>query len=833
MPADPLQQQLQSSLGTAYTLERELGGGGMSRVFVARDKALERDVVVKVLSPELAQGLSAERFAREIRLAATLQQANVVPVHLAGVTADGLPYYTMPYVEGESLRHRLARGPVDVAEAVSILRDVARALACAHARGIVHRDIKPDNILISGGAAVVTDFGIAKAVSASRTPTGADSLTQAGVSLGTPAYMAPEQALGDPTLDHRADLYSLGVVAYEVLAGTPPFTGATLQQLVAAHVGQMPVPLAQRRRDVPNALAALTMRLLAKDPAERPQSADEVIRLLDAGVPYVEPGGPAVARFADRRRLVGLLAGATVVGLLGGALLWTSERARSTAPDDPRTGVTAPVPAPAGAATVAVLYFENLSPDSSDAFLASGITEEVISRLGSIERVHVKGRSAVRALPPAVRDDYDALGRTLGVRYVVEGSVRRSGQRLRVSVRLLTSENGFRVWGRDYDHAAGDLLALQEEIARDVATNLAGTLRPEERTRLAATGTGDPLAFEHYLRGNFHLGDRSPAAVRRAIGAYEAAVGRDSDFTPAVARLAYAYAQFLDWGWTYPGLPPDSVLARGLAYADRALTQDPDAADAWLARGYLLSFRHPDTFEGVEEAFRRAIALRPDDAEAHHQHGWVLHELGRDADAVDAYQRALALEPHRASTLRGIGLVHLLANRDAAAHSWLDSSTRVDPGFYSSYGLRGLAKLRLGDVAGARADGEMSLRLVPSDPSRGEFVLAMALAAAGDSAQARRLAARMAARLGPGAPSMWDAWYVALALVGAGEHAAAADVLARVPARERGLAMRMALRARELRAVRSGAGRGDGPPGVSPPPDQRLNRPGKGGDSGA
>jgi serine/threonine-protein kinase len=242
--SDLLREELQAALGGAYTLGRELGGGGMSRVFVARDEALGRQIVVKVLSPELARGLSAERFARETRLAATLQQANIVPVHLAGATADGLPYYTMPYVDGESLRHRLARGPIEVAEAVSILRDVARALAYAHARGIVHRDVKPDNVLLSGGAAVVTDFGIAKAVSASRTITRADALTQAGVSLGTPAYMAPEQALGDPTLDHRADLYALGVVAYEVLAGTPPFTGATLQQLVAAHVGLVPEPLA-------------------------------------------------------------------------------------------------------------------------------------------------------------------------------------------------------------------------------------------------------------------------------------------------------------------------------------------------------------------------------------------------------------------------------------------------------------------------------------------------------------------------------------------------------------------------------------------------------------
>ena len=808
---DFLRDQLQTSLGGAYTLERELGGGGMSRVFVARDEALRRDIVVKVLSPELAQGLSAERFAREIRLVAALQQANIVPVHHSGATADGLPYYTMPYVEGESLRHRLAHGPIGIAEAVSILRDVCRALAYAHAREIIHRDVKPDNILISGGAAMVTDFGIARAVSASRTLSRADSLTQAGVSLGTPAYMAPEQALADPALDHRADLYSLGVVAYELFAGRPPFTGETVQQLVAAHVSQTPVPLGERCRDVPVELAALTTRLLAKDPAERPQSADEVIRMLDVRMSRAAPGAPAVAGRSDRRRLMGVAAGAAILGSLLGTMVWNSTRTRRSASNVPLTAGAIVTP-PAGATTVAVLYFENLSPDSSDAFLASGLTEEVISRLGSIDRVRVKGQNAVRALSPAVRDDYGAIGRTLGVRYVVEGSVRRGGQRLRVSVRLLTTDDGFRVWNRDYDHAAGDLLTVQEEIARDVATSLAGKLLPGERTRLAATGTRDPVAFEHYLRGNFQLAGRSPISLRRAIDEYVAAVDRDPGFTPAVARIAYAYAQFLDWGWPFPGLSPDIVLARGLSYAERALTQDPDAADAWLARGYLQSFQHPDTFEGVEAAFRRAITLRPNDAEAHHQHGWVLHELGRDIDAVHAYQRALALDPHRASTLRGIGLVDLLANRNAAARAWLDSSTRVDPGFYSSYGLRGLAKLRLGDTAGARADGEMSLRLVPSDPLRGEFVLAMALAAAGDSAQARRVAARMAARLGAGAPPMWDAWYVALALVGVGEHDMAADVLARVQARERGLAMRMALRARELGPLRNAASRGDRPP---------------------
>src|SRR5512146_406472 len=217
-----LRDQLQATLGGAYTLERELGGGGMSRVFVADEARFKRKVVVKVLSPELFEGISAERFEREIQLAASLQQANIVPVLSAG-DAGGMPYYTMPFVDGESLRARLARGPLSIAESVSILRDVARALAYAHERGIVHRDIKPDNVLLSRGTAVVTDFGIAKAIVASQTHSGAPTLTMTGVAIGTPAYMAPEQAAGDPDTDHRADIYSFGCLAYELLAGRPPF----------------------------------------------------------------------------------------------------------------------------------------------------------------------------------------------------------------------------------------------------------------------------------------------------------------------------------------------------------------------------------------------------------------------------------------------------------------------------------------------------------------------------------------------------------------------------------------------------------------------------------
>ena len=276
---DRLRDQLQTSFGAAFTLERELGGGGMSRVFVAREEALGRAVVVKVLAPELAEGLSAERFTREILLAARLQHPNVVPVLAAGTGSDGLPYYTMPFIAGASLRARLAARPVPLAETLAVLRDVARALAYAHAQGVVHRDIKPENLLLTGGAAVVADFGIAKALSAATG--GGATLTQLGMAVGTPAYMAPEQAVGDAALDHRADLYALGVIAYELTAGVHPFAGRSAQALVVAHLTELPAPLAERRPDVPAALSALILRLLAKSPDDRPVSADAVVQLLD------------------------------------------------------------------------------------------------------------------------------------------------------------------------------------------------------------------------------------------------------------------------------------------------------------------------------------------------------------------------------------------------------------------------------------------------------------------------------------------------------------------------------------------------------------------------
>ncbi|NUQ11538.1 MAG: protein kinase [Gemmatimonadaceae bacterium] len=322
--AEDIRAQVQSSLGDAYTIERELGGGGMSRTYVAMERSLSRRVVVKVLSPELAAGVSVERFKREILLAAQLQHPHVVPVLSSG-DANGLPWFTMPYVEGEALRARLARGPLPIGEAVSVLRDVARALAFAHSRGVVHRDIKPDNVLLSEGSATVTDFGIAKAISAARQDAGAMTLTMAGTSIGSPAYMSPEQAAGDPNVDHRSDIYAFGCMAYEVLAGRPPFIGQSPAKLLGAHLGEKPRDIRELRTDVPETLAMLVMQCLEKDPASRPQQANDLVRVLDnvtssgsaTAAPAVLAGriniGKALGFWAAGAALVALTAWAATV----------------------------------------------------------------------------------------------------------------------------------------------------------------------------------------------------------------------------------------------------------------------------------------------------------------------------------------------------------------------------------------------------------------------------------------------------------------------------------------------------------------------------------------
>jgi len=346
IPGGPteLHEKLAAALSGTFTLERELGGGGMSRVFLAHENALGRRVVIKVLSPDLAAGVSGDRFHREILLLAKLQHPHIVPVHTVGETL-GLPYFTMPFVEGESLRTRIARdGELPIPEAVRLLRDVAGALAYAHSQGVIHRDIKPDNVLLSAGSAVVADFGVAKAISDATTTANLSTLTSTGMALGTPAYMAPEQAVGDASMDHRVDIYAFGVMAYEMLTGRAPFPGRSAQATLAAHVTEMPEPLQRLRPSVPAALSALVMRCLEKHAADRPGTAADVIHALDAMATPVSGSTPTlatpVARMsaatpASRRAphpMRGPLLGAVAVGLVALALIAVLRNPRSAAP---------------------------------------------------------------------------------------------------------------------------------------------------------------------------------------------------------------------------------------------------------------------------------------------------------------------------------------------------------------------------------------------------------------------------------------------------------------------------------------------------------------------
>ena len=361
-----LREQLQATLGDAYLLERELGGGGMSRVFLAHETSLGRKVVVKVLLPELAAGVSVDRFRREIQLAAQLQHPHIVPLLAAG-ESNGLPYFTMPFVVGESLRARVARGELPVGETVHILRDVVSALAYAHEFGVAHRDIKPDNVLLTGGVAVVTDFGVAKAVSVSSEAQQHTALTSMGMALGTPAYMAPEQATADPNVDHRADIYALGAMAYELLTGRAPFAGRSAQATLAAHVVEDPEPVERRRPGLPPPLAALVMQCLAKRPADRPQAAADVIHVLDSlGTPsggtsptsavrVTTPDSGSAPPAAVSLPLRALLAGGVLVALLIAAGFYWSHRPETSGaspgagaqPEVSRTPVTPPATPPA------------------------------------------------------------------------------------------------------------------------------------------------------------------------------------------------------------------------------------------------------------------------------------------------------------------------------------------------------------------------------------------------------------------------------------------------------------------------------------------------------
>jgi eukaryotic-like serine/threonine-protein kinase len=477
-----ISDRLLSALGGSYTIERELTGGGMALVFVGEDHDLGRKVVIKILPPELAASVSAERFRREILTVARLQHPHIVPILKAG-EVDGLPYFVMPYVDGESIDIRLRRTPkFTVRETLGIMKDVARALAFAHAQGVVHRDIKPGNVLLAAGSATVTDFGVAKALSsARRSGEKGTGLTNTGMSLGTILYMAPEQAAGDPDIDGRADIYSLGITAYEMLAGTAPFAALGPRAMLTARLTLPPPPLSTIRKDVPAGLERLIARCLAIDPADRPQTAAELVEALEDPETLSGSFASSATRIARRgnrvtRAVVGALAlvGAIVVSAGIYERLHTgnsSALAEST--------VNAGKPVDLG--VIAVLPFVNLGADSTNGYLATGVTNAVAGKLLKTPglRVLAPGR------PRSVKRRSDTTSTAnVAARLVLEGTVERVGNRLRVTARLSSTDDDVMQWADVFDRDVKDIFAVEDEIAGAIAASV----RPMTAQRKATPG---------------------------------------------------------------------------------------------------------------------------------------------------------------------------------------------------------------------------------------------------------------------------------------------------------------------------------------------------------
>ena len=693
-----LRDQLQHTLGASYTLERELGGGGMSRVFVAEDTALGRSVVVKVLPPEMASGVSIERFKREITLAARLQHPHIVPLLSAG-EAGGLPYFTMPFVEGESLRARLARGEeVPLKAAVHLLREVASALAYAHRKGVIHRDIKPENVLITEQHAMVTDFGVAKAISAA-TQADRDGLTSVGEALGTPAYMAPEQVAGDPGTDHRADIYAFGVIAYELLAGRAPFAGRTAQALMAAHVLETPEAISRRRVGVPAELSALVMRCLEKSPDNRPQSAEDILRRLD--------DVPATHREQKDAR-----------------------------------------------PSIAVLPMVNTSGDPENEHFSDGLTDELIGVFSKVDGITVIGRTSTFALKGkglSVR----AITDLLHVEHVLEGSVRRAGDRLKVRVQLVNAD-GSVIWSESYDRRLEDVFAVQEEIAQAVVRALEVKL-VAARGPLVRPATKDLTAYDLFLKGRYVRRGMAPDQMRLAIQYFERAVARD----PSYAR---AYAWLSDTHWLQIVLasrPTSEEVPLAREYATAALALDSSLAEAYWAMAQLLAGFDWDR-PGAEHAFKRAIVLDPGFEEARHLYGIFLFHWSRIDEAEAELTRTLEIDPLLAAAHHTFGRLHLSMRRPDQAITHLREALTLEPMFSLAHSQLGHAYLQKGMSAEAITEFEAGARIgSPSDKAH----LAYGYARVGRHEDAKAILANL---VSPG--NYPPPFHMALAYVGLGDH---------------------------------------------------------------
>jgi eukaryotic-like serine/threonine-protein kinase len=709
----------------SYTVERELGGGGMSRVFLATETLLDRRVVIKVLPDEIAAGISGERFRREIQLAAKLQHPHIVPVLTAG-TILGTPYFTMPFVDGESLRQRLDRvGELPLPEAVRLLREIASALAYAHKNGIVHRDIKPDNVMIADEFAVVTDFGVAKALKASAVSGDSASVTTAGVAIGTPAYMSPEQAVADPGVDHRADLYSFGILAYEILTGSTPFAGRTIQGVLAAHAIEIPEPIQQRRPNLAPWLASTIMRCLEKRPADRPQSAAELFHLLQESDELTRSGSTLFAPGTKRNRKVPLVAGAIMVAALLGvaAYLLFFRGNRAGTGNEIRS--------------IAVLPLVNVGGTSQDEYFSDGMSDELANALNKIPGLRIASRTSSFTFKGRKDIDVEEIGHRLNVQAVLEGTVRRAGGRLRVTGQLTSTRDGLSLWSDSYERNASDVFAVQEEIARSISNALELRLVPKSTgARESSAGTENLQAYDAYLRGRYFWNARGAENLRKAVSQFDKAIAADPKFARAYAARAIAYALLPQ----YTDASPADALQQTRDDAARALKSDSTLAEAYTALG-LASVNAWD-WDTAEKSYRKAIAVDPEYPTAHQWYGELLYNTSRLDSSVAETRRAKNLDPLAPILATAFGYSLVAAGRYDEALVELRRGLEIAPNLGVLHAMTALASLFAGDSAGARNEMEIAVRDDPELVLR-KGQLAYVYAMTGDRTGAMKVVEQM------------------------------------------------------------------------------------------
>jgi serine/threonine protein kinase/Tfp pilus assembly protein PilF len=699
--------RLGTALAGRYALEPELGRGGMPTDYLADDHRHRRKVAIKVLRPELGAMLGPERFSREIEIAAALSHPHILPLYDSG-DAGGLLFYVMPFVRGESLRQKLSRETqLSIDDAINITRQVAGALDYAHTHGMVHRDVKPENILLHEGEAMVTDFGIALAADAAHS----ERFTGTGLMMGTPAYMSPEQAAGERTLDARSDLYSLGCVLYELLAGEPPYTGATAQAVIAKRFTD-PVPRVRRlRADVPPAVEQALTKALAKVPADRFASA---------------------SAFAD--------------------------------------ALTAPAVAQPRPPSVAVLPFLSLSTNPENEFFADGITEDVIAQLSKIRSLKVISRTSAMAFKQR-EQSLREIGARLGVATLLQGSVRRVGDRVRIVAQLIDAEADQHLWAETYDRQLTDIFAIQTDVALHIASALKAELSPVERKRLHREPTSNLQAYQLYLQGRHCYTRYTEESIRKGIEYFRQAVAVDPGYAMAHVGVALAYAE-LAAGQGGSGVREEEAFQQAREAVTKALALDDSLGEAHSVLA-LLKCVHDFDWAGAEQEFKLALELSPGGADIYDHYGWLCAALERFDEALALVKRAQELDPltHRADVASTL----LRAGRYPEALEAALRCIEFEPEYARGRSTLGWAYIKNGRVDEGITELEHAVTLVPGNTLYlGQ--LGQAYAEAGRIEQAREVLRRLeeVARQQYVSP-----YHLAYVYTGLGEQEAAMDLLER------------------------------------------------------